>query len=177
MIGPTEARAITIHVSETVYARLIAKAREAGKTPALYAKLLFEAAWAARCGKAEGDPILVDCVAKSLARRAPAKAPRTAVAEPIRTEQPAPCDCPPGWSASQWTFARLVCRDEGASIGEVMEALAPAYQDRRSISVLVSKVRPKLRSEGIEIETVDVWGWRVESHTRAAADALIGRSA
>jgi len=242
MIHP-ETRAITIHVSEKVFAGLVETGRKRGYTPSLFAKLLFEAGYASSVGKGAGDPILAECVEKSLARRAPAAAQAKTVgaAEPIRyvvvpvlvpvpiavtvrseplvahisaghpaemsmgehlgalkrstavhlgaligaaaakvsgeVEQPMPCDRPPGWSLSQWTFARLVCRDEGASIGEVMEALAPAYQDRSSISVLISKMRPKLRSVGIEIETVDVWGWRVERHTRAAADALLGRAA
>ena len=58
-----------------------------------------------------------------------------------------------------------------------MEALAPNYQSIRSLYVLVSATRPKLRAVGIEIETVDVWGWRAAPDTRAAADALIGRAA
>jgi hypothetical protein len=98
MIGPTETRTITIHVSETVYAKLITKARTESKTPALYAKLLFEAAWAARCGKAEGDPILVDCVDKSLRRgtpaEPPARAPKPVAPPPVVQLLPVPVIVP-----------------------------------------------------------------------------------
>jgi hypothetical protein len=250
--APGETRGLTIHVSDRVFAGLVDRARVAGYTPALYAKLLFEAAYAARCGKGEGDPLLEACVAKSLDRRpvaAPAPAVRPAetrgvheaVAVPVpvlipvpipvpmrcepgpaealevhistghsaepsvaklvgvlkqatgehvgallsaaaakvarETEQSASGIPPRGWSASQWTFASLVCREEGVSTTEVGAALAPFYQDHKSICTLVSATRPKLRRCGIEIEAVDVWGWRTAPSTRAAADALIGRAA
>ncbi len=62
----TETRTIAIVVSETVFERLVQKARAGGYTPSLYARLLFEAAWAARCGKATDDPVLAACVEAAL---------------------------------------------------------------------------------------------------------------
>lgn len=72
--GPMETRTITVAMTDRAYAALIAKARQHGMTPTRYGQCLFEAAWAARCGKAEDDAILVACVDKSLARRSPAAA-------------------------------------------------------------------------------------------------------
>ncbi len=81
--APGETRCLTIHVSDRVFAGLVTQARGAGYTPALYAKLLFEAGYAARCGKGEGDPLLKACVAKSLDRRpAAASAPAPRPGEP-----------------------------------------------------------------------------------------------
>lgn len=224
MPAPTETRAVTINMSERVFAGLIDHGRKAGYTPTLYAQLLFEAAWAARVGKGEDDPLLVACVEKGLSRPPPlpsrpappialpppAAAPvlrvvpvpvlvPVPIAVPIvratRCEPPAeamtaadapvdasPVEAPPpappkpaSWSPSQMTFARLVCREEGASYAEVRAALAPAYQEKTSLLVLVSAVRKKLGAEGIAFEPVGVWGWRVERAYRAAADAFLGR--
>lgn len=258
-----ETRAITIHVSDRVYAGLIERGRTAGYAPTLYAKLLFEAAFAARVGKGSDDPILQACVEASLARRtpvAPAVAPApvqvitravavplivpvvlpvpipvslevrsaepTAVhisghqpitaeaaeaigalvaaavmklgvmgheaalaatrapepitafgSQPIEPEPTEPGATLRGWSPSQLTFARLVCREEGVSVTEAKEALVPWYQSTRSLSALVSATRPKLRAVGIEIEPVDIWGWRVVAHDRAAAEVFLGRAA
>lgn len=234
--NPVESCALTIHVSDLVFRVLVAQARAGGYTPSLYAKLLFEAGYAARCGKGAGDPILEACVARSLARRPgapPAARPvetrvvREAVAVPVPVlipvpiavpiavpapaeplavhvstghpiereaaehlgtligaalakfgEPPAPVpgERPQGWTASQWTLARLVCRDEGATIAEVSEALAPAYQSPRSLVTLVSTTRRNLRAVGIEIESHGD-GWRVSEPSRSAADALMGRGA
>lgn len=71
MPAPTETRAVTIHLSERAFAGLIDHGRRAGYTPTLYAQLLFEAAWAARVGKGEDDPLLVACVEKGLSRPPP----------------------------------------------------------------------------------------------------------
>ncbi len=68
---PPETCAITIHVSEAVFSGLIAHGRKAGYTPSLLVKFLFEAAYAARVGKGETDPLLGGCVAKSLSRTPP----------------------------------------------------------------------------------------------------------
>lgn len=43
-------RALTITVSEGLYGRFVEMARKQGMTPAVYGKLLFEAAYSARCG-------------------------------------------------------------------------------------------------------------------------------
>lgn len=53
---------LTVHVSERVFANLDAMARKAGRTPALQAQLLFDAAYAARC-KPTGDRDLDEAVA------------------------------------------------------------------------------------------------------------------
>jgi len=73
-----ETRAITIHVSDKVYAGLIERGRAAGYTPTLYAKLLFEAAYAARVGKGDADLVLRQCldVSHDGARRPLPVAPR-----------------------------------------------------------------------------------------------------
>ncbi len=134
MIGPTETRALTIHVSETVYATLITKARTESKTPALYAKLLFEAAWAARCGKAEGDPILVDCVDKSLRRRpaaeAPARAPKPIAPPPVVRWVPVPVIVP-------------VAVPVPVSVAAAEEPASPATEDPTSLNptVLIRRVK------------------------------------
>lgn len=75
MTNPQDSRSITVTMSETVFTKLVEKARRAGMTPTLYGRFLFEAAWAARCGKAENDPILCDAVEKSFSRRTGAAAP------------------------------------------------------------------------------------------------------
>lgn len=99
-IMPGETRSLTIHVSDRVFAGLVERARVAGYTPALYAKLLFEAAYAARCGKGEGDPALEACVAKSFERRpagvaAPAvRVVHEAVAVPCPVLIPVPIPVP-----------------------------------------------------------------------------------
>lgn len=321
MPASPENRAVTIHLSDAVYAGLIAHGRKAGYTPTLYAKLLFEAAYAARCGKGETDALLANCVAKSLSRTPPppVAAPPVEIVRPLdgETEQkagpfarrtrlgypalgwtcfhcgetfttpgaaqdhfgcsqsddpacrikmgeerglvmalrkaeaeirrlcseeedyrqhiaaasvalptpvlmPVPVPVPvvvevrsvetiepalaaptdvehlaatisegaakledemrgplpkrapaQAWSSSQMTFARLVCREEGASLQEVKAALAPSYQEKTSLLVLISAVRKKLASEGITFEAVDVWGWRVERHCRAAAQTFL----
>lgn len=55
-------RAITLAVNGTVYARLVDKAREGGRTPGRYAQELFDAAWSARCAPT-GDAALDAAVA------------------------------------------------------------------------------------------------------------------
>lgn len=50
-----EHRTLTIRLNDTVFAKLIDRAREQGRTPTRYAQELFDAAWAARCGKDTGD--------------------------------------------------------------------------------------------------------------------------
>ena len=204
MPAPTETRAVTIHVSERAFAGLIDHGRKAGYTPTFYAQLLFEAAWAARVGKGEDDPLLVACVEKRLARKpspsaplassvaaaplAPVPVPRV---EPVVHEarsEPSPVEVvPPAPSPtiapnesprppSQMIFARLVCREEGVSWAEAQAALAPAYQSKTSFFVLISKVRKLLAAEGIAFEPVGIWGWRVARHCRDAADAFLGRA-
>ena len=242
-----ETRALTILVSDRVFAGLVDHGRKVGYTPTLMAKALFEAGWAARVGKGVGDPLLEACVDKSFERRpAIASAPvarlvpivetrvvHDAIAVPVPVLVPVPIAVPmpvrvepealavhvsseqplteeasrhlatligcavakfspdpppataetaadrplPGWSASQVTFARLVCREEGASYAEVKRALAPAYQRNDSLSVLVSAVRKKLALLGVHFEAVDVWGWRVVAASRPAADAFLRRVA
>jgi hypothetical protein len=218
----TETRAITIHVSDRVYAGLTDHGRKAGYTPNFYAKLLFEAGYAARCGKGEDDPLLAACVAKSVSRQTlPSRPIAPAIAapasRPVAASDPAtgpggvvpaitaplPASAPPASppaiaaakplakapsklpakakesSAAKWgpanyvTFARLVCREEGASRQEVMAAVYPAYRDMHSLFVLVSNVRKRLEAEGVRLEVVDIWGWRTSP--RAAAEALLGR--
>ena len=234
MTAQLETRAITIHVSDRVYAGLIERGRKAGYTPTLYAKLLFEAAYAARCGTGEADPLLEVCVAKSLDRRpaapiappAPLPIPRPVPipvampvlipvvvqvrsveatepvpaaptdvehlaatisegaakleaemrgASPKRAPAPARPATAEKWSASEFIFARLVCREEGVSLREVQAALAPGYQAKKSLFILVSAVRKKLAKTGVAFEPVDIWGWRVERASRAAADAFLAR--
>ncbi len=81
-----ETRTVTIHLSDPVYAGLVERGRKAGYTPTLYAKLLFEAAYAARVGKGESDPMLDACVGKSLDRRpAAVPMPSTASAPIVET--------------------------------------------------------------------------------------------
>ena len=75
MTAQPETRSLTITVSDAVFAGLVEKGRKAGYTPTLYAKLLFEAGYAARVGKGEGDPVLAACVEKSVGR---ATAPQVA---------------------------------------------------------------------------------------------------
>lgn len=221
MTTTPETRAITIHVSDRVFAGLIDHGRRVGYTPTLYAQLLFEAAYAARVGKGEDDPLRVACVEQGLARK-PAFPTRSAppiavpppetvpalrvvpvpvlvpvpVAVPIavpvipeaRTEPPveaavdvpvvhAPAPAPQTspWSPSQTTFARLVCREEGASFKEMKRALWPVYQSRDSLSALISTVCKKLAAEGVAFEAVDIWGWRVEHHCRDAATDFLRR--
>ena len=86
MSSHPETRSITIAVSEKVFTGLVESGRKRGYTPSLFAKLLFEAGYAASVGKGAGDPVLADCVEKSLARRAPiAMQPKvTVAAEPLR---------------------------------------------------------------------------------------------
>jgi len=220
-----ETRSLTITVSDAVFAGLVEKGRKAGYTPTLYAKLLFEAGYAARVGKGDGDPVLAACVEKSVGRatapQVPSKASPTTspapvvqivtqpvlvpvvvpIAVPVVVEvaaaevpqvvpepeargkpeiQPEPEPASSAfekWSPSQSTFARLVCREEGVSLREAKIALMPAYQSTGSLKALVGVVRRRLRTHGIEVETVEAWGWRVERHCRAAADAFLGRAA
>ncbi len=81
MSSHPETRSITIHVSEKVFSGLVEKGRARGYPASLLAKLLFEAGYASSCGKGSADPILADCVEKSLARRAPiATQPKSIVA-------------------------------------------------------------------------------------------------
>lgn len=103
MNNPLKTRSIIIAMTDKVFAALIAKARSMGMTPTLYGKLLFEAAWAARCGKAEDDPILIDCVAQSFGRKpsaapaapaAPAPAIPTRVLEVVPVLVPVPVPIP-----------------------------------------------------------------------------------
>lgn len=231
-----ETRSVTITLSDRVYAGLIEHGRKAGYTPSLMAKLLFEAAYAARVGKSVDDPVLEACVGRSLDRRpvapptpaAETRIVREAVAVPVPVLVPVPIAIPlpiaeplavhistsqpiteeasshlatligaayakfsdappvvepraerplPGWSASQATFARLVCREEGASFAEVKEALAPAYQRKDALWVLISGVRKKLALLGVHFEPVGVWGWRVVAASRPAADDFLRRAA
>lgn len=232
-----ETRAVTIHVSDRVYAGLIERGRRAGYTPGLFAKLLFEAAWAARVGQETADPVLAACVRKSLDRSAatavalPPPAPtietrvvHEAVAVPVPVLVPVPIAVPmaasplavhistsqpirsedaehlaaliaagaerlraeaakapepvpmQGWSVSQATVARLVCREEGLSSAEAKATLAPAYASSGSLKVLMSVVRNKLAAQDIFIETVPTWGWRVVAASRAAAEAFLERA-
>lgn len=204
--SPTETRSLTINVSDKVFAGLVERGRKAGYKPNFYAKLLFEAGYAARVGKGADDPVLADCVEKSFGRTAsPASGPAPAskavaavapaavvqvVAQPVLVPVVVPVPVPvatggmggsrpqlPGWTASQLTFARLVCREEAVSAAEAKKALAPSYQSSDSLLVLVGGVRKQLRTFGVEIETVPAWGWRVVTRCRAAADAFLGRVA
>lgn len=201
-----ETRSLTIAVSDKVFAGLVERGRKAGYTPAMYAKLLFEAGYAARVGKGSDDPILAECVEKRFTgpaasvpapKAVPAVAPAAApepvvqvVAQPVLIPVVVPVPVPiafgaqaderpqlSGWTASQLTFARLVCREEAVSVAEAKAALAPSYQSTDSLQVLVGTVRKRLRAEDVEIETVPGWGWRVVTHCRAAADMLLGRVA
>jgi DNA-binding transcriptional regulator YiaG len=58
----TPTRALTITVSEGLYGRFVEMARKQGMTPPFYGKLLFEAAYSARCGMT-GDRALDAAVA------------------------------------------------------------------------------------------------------------------
>lgn len=130
-------------------------------------------------------PVLVPVpIAVPIVRPARCELPAEAMAAADAAVDASPVEAPPTapappktahWSPSQMTFARLVCREEGASYAEVRAALAPAYQEKTSLLVLVSAVRKKLGAEGIAFEPVGVWGWRVERAYRAAADAFLGR--
>lgn len=231
-----ETRAVTIHVSDRVYAGLIERGRKAGYTPSLFAKLLFEAAYAARVGSGTGDPVLAACVGKSVDRRSasvvatrppapivetrvereavfvpvpvlvpvpiavPVAGPASPLAVHVSTSQPIRAEDaehlaaliaagaerlrkdaePPikpkqmhGWSASQATVARLVCREEGLSSAEAKAALVPAYQSTDALKVLMSVVRNKLAARDIHVENVPAWGWRVVAASRPAADAFL----
>lgn len=57
-------RQITFQVDDKVYDRLTKMGAEGGKPTGAYARLLFEAAYAARCG-ATGDAALDDQVARA----------------------------------------------------------------------------------------------------------------
>lgn len=51
MNASTDKRQINLSISETVYSRLVTHARNASMPVSSYARVLFEAAYAARCGE------------------------------------------------------------------------------------------------------------------------------
>lgn len=132
-----EHRTLTIRLNDTVFARLIDRAREQGRTPTRYAQELFDAAWAARCGKGTGDAALERAV-----RETPAPAtgpdPRDAKIAALEAERDAlqrslaaAGQTIDAWKAeaAEWDRERAAVAEKGADLNRQIEIINASLSD------------------------------------------------
>ena len=154
----TPTRALTITVPEGLYGRFVEMARKQGMTPAVYGKLLFEAAYSARCG-ATGDRELDAAVA---AIDAPSSADPEAV-EHLRQRHQAALDAATKWQAEAVEQAKNWC-----------QAAADRDDARREIKELEQALRLE-RQNASRIADDDRRSGQIRKQEREAYDETVGQ--